>query len=140
MPAFLRGDGDGQHALHGAEDAVEAEFADEDEVADVADGEAAVGAEDADGDGEIEAGAFFFEVGGREVDGDAGGRKVEAGVLDGGADAVAALADGGVGQADDAEGLLLLLDSGEVDFYIDQVRVDPVDRSAARLEQHVPPG
>ena len=93
--------------------AVEAELADEDEVADVADGEAAIGAEDADGDGKVEAGALFLEVGGREVDGDAGGRKVEAAVLDGGADAVAAFADGGVGQADDAEGLLLLLTTPE---------------------------
>ena len=63
----------------------------------------AVGAEDADGDGEIEARALLLDVGGREVDGDAGGRKVEAGVLDGGADAVAGLADGGVGQADGGE-------------------------------------
>ena len=104
------------------------------------DGEGAVGAEDADGDGEIEAGAFLLDVGGGEVDGDAGGRKVEAGVPDGGADAVAGFADGGVGEADGAEGFLLLLNSGEVDFYIDDVRVDAVDRGAAGLEQHVPPG
>jgi hypothetical protein len=66
-----RGDGDGQHALHGAERAVEAELADEDEVREVFDREAAIGAEDAGGDGEIEAGAFFLEIGGCEVDGDA---------------------------------------------------------------------
>ena len=104
------GDGDGQHALHGAEGAVEAEFADEDEVGDVLDGEAAVGAEDADGDGEVEAGAFFFEVGGGEVDGDAGGWEVEAGVADGGADAVAGLADGGVGEADGGEAAVVCAD------------------------------
>ena len=32
MPAVARGDGDGQHALHGAEGAVEAELADQEEV------------------------------------------------------------------------------------------------------------
>ncbi len=97
------GDGDGQHALYCAEGAVETELADEDEVGDVLDGESAVGSEDADSDGEIEAGAFFFEVSGGEVDGDAGGREIEAGVFDGGADAVARLANSGVGEADGGE-------------------------------------
>ena len=130
------GDGDGQHALDGAEGAVEAELADQDEVGDVLDGERAVGSEDADGDGEIEAGAFFLEVGGGEVDGDAGGGEVEAGVLDGGADAVARLADGGVGEADGGEGLFLGLDAGEVDFDVDDVCVDAVDGGAASFEEH----
>src|SRR6202012_2902902 len=76
------GDGDGKHALDGAEDAVEAELADEDEVADVADGEAAVGAEDADGYGEIEARTLFLEVGGREIYGDGCGGEGEAGAFD----------------------------------------------------------
>src|SRR6185437_12735983 len=133
------GDGDGQHALHGADAAVQAKLADQDEVAEVADGERVVGAEDAGGDGEIEAGALFLEVGGCEVDGDARGRNVEAAVLDGGADAVAAFADGSVGQTDDTEALLLFYGAEEVYFYVDQVRVDPVDRRAARLEKHVPP-
>ena len=130
------GDGDGEHALDGAEGAVEAELADQDEVGDVFDGESAVGSEDADGDGEIEAGAFFLEVGGGEVDGDAGGREIEAGVLDGGADAVARLADGGVGEADGGEGFLIELDAGEVDFYVDDVGVDAVDSGAAGFEEH----
>ena len=98
--------------------------------------ERAVGSEDADGDGEVEAGAFFLEVGGREVDGDAGGGKVEAGVLDGGADAVARLADGGVGEADGGEGFFLGFDAGEVDFHVDDVCVDAVDGGAASLEEH----
>ena len=67
----------------------------------------AIGAQDADGDGQIEARAFFLEVGGREVDGDVRGRNEVAGVLDGGAHAVAALAHGGIGQADGVEVVLI---------------------------------
>jgi len=130
------GDGDGEHALDGAEGAIEAEFADENEVGDVFDGERAIGSEDADGDGEIEAGALFFEVGGSEVDGDAGGGKVEAGVLDGGADAVARLADCSVGEADGGEGLFLGFNAGEVDLYVDDVGVDAVNGGAASFEEH----
>ena len=68
--------------------------------------ERAVSAEDADGHGQVEAGAFFLDVGGSEVDGDVGGREVEAGVADGGADAVAGFAHGGVGKADGVEVIL----------------------------------
>jgi len=130
------GDGDGQHALYGAQGAIEAEFADENEVRDVFDGKGAVGTEDADGDGEVEAGALFLEVGGREVDGDAGGREVEAGVLNGRTDAVARLADSRVRESDSGEGLLLRLDAGKVDLYVDDVCVDAVDGGAASLEEH----
>ena len=130
------GDGDGQHALDGAQTAVETELADQQEVGDVLDVQAAVGAEDADGDGQVEAGAFLLNVGGGEVDGDAGGRNVEAGVLDGGADAVAGLADGGVGQADGGELFFIEDDAGEVDFDIDDAGVDAVDGGAAGFEEH----
>ena len=97
------GDGDGKHSLHGAQRAVQAELADQQEVGDVLDVQRAVCAENADGNGKVEAGAFLLDVGGREVDGDSGGRNVEAGVADGGAYAVARFAHGGVGQADGGE-------------------------------------
>ena len=100
---FARQDGDGQHAGNGAHAAVEAEFADQEKSAEVVDAQRAVCAQDADGDGQIEARAFLFQVGGSEIDGDEGGRNQVAGVLDGGADAVAAFAHGGVGQADGVE-------------------------------------
>ena len=134
-----RRDGNGQHAAHCAQRAIKAKLADQDEVADVLDGESAVGTQDADGDGQVETGALFFEVGGSEVDGDACGREVEAGVLDGGADAVAGFADGGVGQAYGGEAAVIGgLDAGEVDLDVDEVGVDTVDGGAARLKEHVP--
>ncbi len=92
--------------------------------------------QDADGHGQVEAGALFLDVGGGEVDGDVRRRHVEPGVLDGGADAVAALAHGGVGQADGMEVILIGLDSGEVDLDVNDVRVNAVDSSAEGFEEH----
>ncbi len=61
----------------------------------------------------------FFRVGGREVDGDEGGRNGVAGVLDGGAHAVAALAHCRVGQADGVKDILLSDDAAVINFYVD---------------------
>src|ERR1019366_8237062 len=130
------GHGDGQHSLHRPQAAVEAQLADQQEVGDVLDVERAVGSENSDGDGQIEAGASLLDVGRGQVDGDAGGRNVEAGVLDGGAHAVAGLADGGVGQADGVELLFVGLDAGEVDLDVDDAGVDAVDGGAAGFEEH----
>ncbi len=78
----------------------------------------AVRAEDSDRDGQVEAGAFLLQVGGSEIDGDVRGRNEIAGVLDGGADAIAALAHGGVGKADGVEVVLLGDDAAVVNFYV----------------------
>jgi hypothetical protein len=134
--ALAGGYGDGEHAGDGAEGAVEAEFTDEEEVVEVAELECSVGTEDADGHGEVEAGAFFLDVGGGEVDGDVGGGEVETGVADGGADAVAGFADGGVGKADGVEVVLLGLHGGEVDFDVDDAGVDAVDGGAEGFEEN----
>ena len=134
--AFTGGDGDGQHAGDGTEGAVEAELADEKKVGEVAELERAVSAKDAHGHGQVEAGAFFFNVGGGEVDGDVGGGQLEAGVADGGADAVAAFANGGVGKADGVEVVLLGLHAGEVHFNVDDAGVDAVDGGAEGFEEH----
>ncbi len=95
-----------------------------------------VSAENTERDGEVETGAFLFDVGGREVDGDEGGRNQVAGVFDGGADAVAALAHGGVGESDGVEVVLIGNDTALVDFDIDQVGINAVDGSAKGLEEH----
>ncbi len=127
------------HALHGAQGAVQAEFADEQEVRKLFVVQRAVGSEDGDGNGQVEAGPFLLQVRRREIDGDARGRKVEARVLDGSADAVAALADSGVGQTHGVKLLLGELDRGEVDFDLNEVGVDTIDGGAADFEEgHVP--
>jgi hypothetical protein len=129
-------DGDREHALNSTEGAVKAEFTYENEVRDVLDGEGAVRTKDADGDGEIEAGALFFEVGGSQINGDASGGKVEAGVLDGGTDAVTRFSNGRVGKSDGGKGFFLGFDAGEVDLYVDDVRVDTVHGGATSFEEH----
>ncbi len=86
--------------------------------------------------GRSKPGAFLLDVGGSEVDGDERGGNQVAGVLDGGANAVAALAHGGVGQADGVEVVLIGNDTAVVDFDIDQVGVDAVDGCAEGLEEH----
>jgi hypothetical protein len=100
--------------------------------------ESTVSSQDGDSDRQVEAGAFLFEVGGREIDGDAGGRELEPGVAHGGADAVARLADGGVRQAYGRELLLLGFDTGEVDLDVDQIGIDAVDGGTASFEEHGP--
>ena len=64
------------------------------------------------------------------------GRNQVAGVFDGGADAVAALAHGGVGQADGVEVVLLGDDAAVVDLDVNEVGVDAVDGRAEGFEEH----
>ena len=99
-------------------------------------GEADVGSDDAEGHGEVESGNFFLDVGGCEIDGDVGGRDVVAAVLERGADAIAAFADGSVGQVDGVEVILVALDAGAVDFDLNNVGVDVVDRGAESFVEH----
>ena len=61
--------------------------------------------------------------------------KMRAAVLDGGAHPLLRLGDGGVGQADDAEGGQPMPD---IDLDLDQRAIQPDDRATARLRQHRP--
>ena len=65
-----------------------------------------------------------------------GGGNQVAGVLDGGADTVAALAHGGVGQADGVEDVLLRNDAAVVHLDINEIGVDSVDSRAVSFEEH----
>ncbi len=57
--------------------------------------------QDGNGDRQIKRRAFFFDVGGREIDRNAIVREGETAVFDGGADAFSGFLDGGIGKADD---------------------------------------
>jgi hypothetical protein len=116
--------------------AVEAQFANQQELAQVAHAQRAIRAQNADGDGQIEARAFLLEVGGRQVDGDVGGRNQIAGVLDGGPDAVASLEHRRIGEADGVEDVLLGNHAAVIDLDIDEVGVDAVDSRAVGLEEN----
>ena len=52
-------------------------------------------------------------------------------------DAVAALAHGGVGKTDRVEMVLVSLDAGDDDFYLDDVGIDSIDCSAERFVEHL---
>ena len=129
---LARADRDGEGAAHGTDGAIEGEFADEDVLVEGLHG--AHGAQDAHGDRQIEAGAFLTYVGRGEVDGDAFVGVAEAGVDEGTLDALAAFANGDVGHADHY-GIPRVAGCEHVDFDIDQVSIDAIDRSTAGFEQ-----
>ncbi|ROQ34630.1 hypothetical protein EDD98_3678 [Streptomyces sp. PanSC19] len=104
VSGFGGGEDGGQDAADGADASVEAEFADEDEVGDGAGVDPFGGAEDGGCDGEVESAAAFGDGGGAEADGQFLLGPFGAGVDDGGADPVAALAEALVGEADEGEG------------------------------------
>jgi hypothetical protein len=116
--------------------AIQAQFAHQQKLAQIVRVERAISAQNADGDGQIEARAFLLQVGGREVDGDVRGRDLVAGVFDSGAHAVAALAHGGVGQADGVEDFRLRDHAAIVHLDINEIGIDAVDSRAVSLEKH----
>jgi len=85
---------------------------------------------------EIEAGAFFADVGRSEIDRDVRGGDVVTAVAECGADTVAAFAHGRVGQADGVELIFGGLDAGYVDFDFDDVGIDAIDGGAEGLIEH----
>lgn len=99
-----RGEDGGQDAPDGPDASVEAEFADEDEVGDGAGVDAFGCAEYRRRHGQVESGAALRDGGRAESDGELLLRPFGAGVDDGGADPVAALAEALVGEADEGEG------------------------------------
>jgi len=132
---FARGEGGGEGAANGANAAVERKLAEKHALVEHFAEEVAHAADQAESHGEIEGGAFFADVGGGEIDGDAlAVGKFEAAIAQRGFDTLAAFFHGVVGQADDVE----VLDARGADVNLDfnEVGVNAVDRSAERLEEH----
>src|SRR5450759_26803 len=129
---LARADCDGERTAHRAYGAIEGKLADE-EVP-VQRLNRAHGAEDADSDGEIEAGAFLAYIGRGQVDGDAFVGVAEAGIDQRALDTLAAFTDGDVGHADHY-GVPRVARREHVDFDIDQVSVDAINRSAPGFEK-----
>ncbi|GAA3674061.1 hypothetical protein GCM10022237_37000 [Nocardioides ginsengisoli] len=129
-PALGRGEGHREHADRGPQPAGEGELADEQGVDEMAWLDLGVGGKHAQRHGEVELGAGLGEVGGREQDrGPLGGGPGEAAVGDRHPHPVDALAQGGVGAADDGDG------GGagrDVDLDVDEVAEGAVERDAAR--------
>jgi hypothetical protein len=80
-------------------------------------------------DGQVEATRFLGQVGGREVDSYPARGKVEPRVLQGGANAIAALLDLGLGQSDQIE---CRQPAGKVNLDFNRRRVEPGERTAVQ--------
>ena len=94
--------------------------------------------EDAQRNRQVETSRFFGQVGGGEVDGDFFGGKVETALDDGGAHAVAAFFDFGIGQSDDIE---MRQAVGKVGFHFNQRRIHAAQGAAVNQgKRHVSDG
>ncbi len=75
-------------------------------------------------DGQIETGAFLFHIGGREIDGGAAHREFEAGVGQGGGDAVPRFLHRGVRQTDNHNQRVT---PTSVDLNLDRIRLNAME-------------
>ena len=66
-----------------------------------------------------------------------GGGNVVSAIFERGADAVTALTHGCVGQADGVKVILIALDARAIDFHLNDVGIDSVNRGAERFIEHI---
>src|SRR6185437_2726935 len=130
------GDGDRQGAANPTNAAVERQLAHENIVGNFFSGQSAVRADNAERHGQVEAGAFFLDIGRSQVDGDVGGRNVVAAVLQRRADTLAAFAHRGIGQADGDKVVFVGSDAGDVNLNLDHVGVNAIDSGTESLNKH----
>ena len=124
---------DGQSAAHRLEAPVKGQLADEEIFAQARRRDDFEKGEKSEGDRQVEGRSPLSPVGRRQVDGDALGLQVVAAVLEGRPDPLLALPYGGVRQAHRDEGREA---GADVDFDLDGVGFDPVERGARDLVQH----
>jgi hypothetical protein len=129
-------DGDGERAADGANASVEREFTDEKAIRNLLLIQSAIGTEDAESHRKIEAGAFFADVGGGEVNGYVSERDIVAAILESGANAVAALANRGIGEADGVEVILAGLDTRNVHLDFNDAGIDAIDGCTESFIEH----
>ena len=127
--------GHGERAAYRAEAALEADFADDQMVADGAIGKLLAGDEQANRNGQVETGAELSDVGGREIYRYALERKSVAGIGERGADPLPALADRALGKPDGRERWKAAAD---VYLDVDRVRVDAEDGRGTYSREHDP--
>jgi hypothetical protein len=114
-------EGDGECTFDGTHGAVESEFAGDAVFVKILGGGSGREEGHSDGDGQIEGGAFFSDISGGEIDGDASDGPAQKGVRNGGGDAVATFSDCCVWESDDDDGGVAFVG---VDFDIDSKSLD----------------
>lgn len=130
-------EGDGEGPFDRADGAIEGEFADDHKVAGLGEFFLFFAGDHGEGDGKIEGGAFFTKVGGGEVYGVHAVDVVHGAGEDGGGDAVAGFADGGVWEADDIDAASIGsigFAGGDLNFDFDGF--DPTEGSTVDLRYH----
>jgi len=132
-PGTLRRRGDRKRAADRMHATVEAELAEDAGGREIGQRPPRFRGEDAERDREVVVGALLADPGGREVHGHAALRVLEPGVAERGADAVARLANGAVGEADRGS---VRQARGDVDLDVDDERVDAAERAGADTGEH----
>ena len=126
-------DGDVDGTVDPAEVSVEAELADDQGLVEGLRGDLTGDSEDCDGDREVEAGAFFADVGGGEITDEEAVGESESRVADSGGDAFLGFLDGFIGESDDEE---LGHAAAEIDFDNYWDSIDPVKSGGVSLGDH----
>jgi hypothetical protein len=125
--------GDGEGALDGLDTAVEGELAEDHRAVECLSGDDARGTEEPHGDRQVIGGPFFAYISRREIDRDTPDGKVQARILDGGFDALAALFHRRVWQPDDGKAGE---SRGDIGFDLDDIGIDPQHGAGEDLGQH----
>lgn len=124
---------DGERTAHRANGAGQGEFADHDEVIELIGGELFAGGENADGNGEVETWAFLAKISRCEIHRDFAFGHAEAGIGEGGADAIARFLHRGIWKANnDHESVA----ESRVDFDFDRTGFDAIHGGGTDLREH----
>ena len=128
-----RGRGDGEGAAHAVHAAVEPELAEHAPAGEVGQAEVAEGGEERQGDRQVERRALLAHARGAQVHGHPALGVLEAAVAERRPDALAALADGAVGEPDGGR----VREAGRhVDLDLDDERVDAAEGARADAGEH----
>jgi len=121
--------GETTSAANGTNATVKRKFAEENEFVETLAEKSSLTAENAERHRQIEGRAFFANIGGREIYGDALRRgKIERAIFQRGLDALAAFFHGVIGQADDGKFALTI--RADVNFDFDEIGVNAVNGRA----------
>ena len=134
-PSRIGGDRRRQHAGDRRDGAVQRQFAQRHEIAELVAGHRADRRHQGERDGQVVMAAFLGEIGGREIDDDALGRQRQAGGMQGAAHPFAALGHRLVGQADDDEARQA---GHDLHLDIDGNRLDALKGHGGDVRDHAP--
>jgi len=124
-----------ERAADGTDAAIERQFTEKHHLVDRLAKELAHATSEAESHWKIKRGAFFLDVGGSEIDGNAlAVREFDAAIAEGGFDAFAAFFYGIIGKADDVE--IVHAGRANVDFDFDKIGIDAKHSGTEGFEEH----